>query len=115
MSPRRPAPAEPVEDPGLTRTLLVVQAIVAVLMTLLGLFSGPAVCGEGVAGCGPQQQVLATLTLGLTGPLVWVLTWLGVRRASGTGMPTFWLPVLGGVLMMAAFWVFLDHWSQYAR
>lgn len=114
MSPRRATPVEPVEDPGLTRTLLVVQGIVAGMMTLLGLLIGPAVCGDGAAGCGLQQQALATLTLGLTGPLVWVLTWLGVRRASGTGMPTFWLPVLGGVLMMAVFWLFLGYWSGYA-
>ncbi|MDP3969631.1 MAG: hypothetical protein Q8Q02_15280 [Nocardioides sp.] len=114
MSPRRPAAAEPVEDPGLTRTLLVVQGIVAGLMTLLGLFSGPAVCGDEAAACGTQQQVLATLTLGLTGPVLWVLSWLGVRRASGTGMPTFWLPVLGGVLMMGVFWLLLGHWSGYA-
>ena len=113
MSPRREVP-EPVEDPGLTRTLLVVQGIVAALMTLVGLFSGPAVCGDGVAGCGTQQQVLATLTLGLTGPVFWGLSWLGVRRASGTGMPTFWLPVLGGVLMMGTFWLFLGLWSTYA-
>lgn len=114
MSPRRAAPVEPVEDPGLTRTLLVVQGIVAALMTLLGLFSGPAVCGDGSVDCGTRQQVLATLTLGLAGPLVWALTWLGVRRARGSGMPTFWLPVLGGVLMMGIFWLLVSYWSGYA-